>query len=105
MLRPAKRVMWEPIRDKCAIPPGRHSRRPAFEEVFDCGVKSIFHYLSLGERVELLPLLLANVYQVWRSTRGLDGEPRRDLITPEELGEVERYARELGGLLNRLLWG
>jgi len=92
----AKKMMWKPIKDRCIILSGKNSRKLGFEEIFQKGVREIFHYLSFREKIELFPLFLNNVIQVRKSTKGLDKKPKRDLIEPEELKEIEEYARKLG---------
>jgi epoxyqueuosine reductase len=92
----AKKLLWEPIKDKCTIFAGENARRYAFEVIFEAGVEDIFHNLRLKEKLELLPYFIGNVVQIWKSTKGLDRKPKRDLITPEELKEVEKYAKKLG---------
>jgi len=64
--------------------------------IFEAGIDDIFHNLSLRERLELLPYFIGNVIQIRKSTKGLDRKLKRDLITPEELKEIERYAKKLG---------
>jgi|Deesub1362A_J573_1020465.scaffolds.fasta_scaffold01131_16 ferredoxin len=92
----AKKVMWEPIKDKCTIFSNDNSRKFGFEEIFQKGVKEIFYYLSFREKVELFPFFLSNVIQIRKSTKGLEKDPERNLIESEELKEIEEYARKLG---------
>jgi len=96
MLRFARKVLWEPIKDKCVIRPGPNSRRFAFEEIFESGVEDIFSNLSFTEKLRLAPYFIGNVIQVWKSTKGLDRKPKRSKISQDELEYIERYARKLG---------
>lgn len=90
-------VMWEPIKDIEGITlSDENSPEFGFQRIFQSGVKNIFHYLSLRERIEIFPLRFNNIIQVKKSVKGLDRKPERDLIEPEELREIEKYARKLG---------
>jgi len=97
LIKFAKKVMWEPIKEhKGIINSGKNSRRLGFEVIFDQGVKEIFHYLSFREKIELFPIFFNNVFQIIKSTKGLNKKPKRDNIRLEELEEIEKYAKELG---------
>ncbi len=91
------KIMWEPVKKTgTIIPSDENSREFAFQRLFQSGSKSIYHYLSLREKVELFPLILHNIIQVMKSTRSLDKEPEREIIEPEELKKIEEYAKRLG---------